>query len=152
MSTLVGSDTFQARLRDRAAELGALALSDLAARINGATLLALEKTIERLTSTENPPSERFILETTKNLTAILSAAIIAKRSPDSHFHLHASPEQLEAARERVALLYRGRASATSQEQSPGTNIPLPSSFPTEDPSDVTPLLPSTEPPLVQAHS
>ena len=100
LSRIVHSDLFQAYYRNLCDKRGEIAVHSIAAKLNYAVNIALDKTIDRLQDTEKPPSERFIMETGSTLLDKLGYG----GKGDLHVHtgdekhVHLTPEQLLNAR------------------------------------------------------
>lgn len=109
LSQVVHSDIFQARYRQRAAEVGSVAVHTIANKLNGVAALALEKAEERLRA--GIASERFLGETMASTLKMLGYGAPSPLQPltsnEVHNHVHLHAEDIREARDLAAAAFDG---------------------------------------------
>jgi hypothetical protein len=100
LSRIIHSDMFQEMYRARAEEAGALASHTIVDKLKGVAALALERAQDILVQPE--PSERFVGDTLRTTLGALGYGPSNGTHEEKHVHLHLTPQDLEAARARVA--------------------------------------------------
>lgn len=106
LSILIHTDMFQARLLERCEEVGVVCTHTIKNKLIGIAALSLDRTRERLERLgKEEPTERFLLDTTKNVLAAIGYAPAnggVKEQKHLHLHIPVSGEQIAAAREEAA--------------------------------------------------
>lgn len=119
LSTLIHSDLFQARLREKQDIVFAAVAQDIPAKLAALADISLEKLTAKVEESEDP---RFILESTKTALASLgfgnkggaANGTVNAQNVQQNFYV-ASPADLEVARGRIT----GGAAPVSTAQMPG---------------------------------
>lgn len=154
VSMVVHSDMFQALYREECQKRNQLAVHTITNKLSGLTVLALDKSIEKIES--GSATERFLGETTKNALAALGyGAKSEAQGTQKHLHVHVDGNALVEARERAAQLHRGssrssvielpvtepevRGPSDGQKQFPFNDVQNQSPFTGEQPSLFEPV-------------
>lgn len=106
LSQIVHSDAFQAKYRERCAELEVLALHTVNDKLNNVVALTLEKVEEHVA--HGAPSEKFLTDVmATGLKAAGYGNTTILKAEHNHQHVHVSAEKLEEARRRAEERRRG---------------------------------------------
>ena len=104
---IVSSDLYQALYQDLGAGRKEVAVHSIGSKMTRAASVALDRTIERLdpNGRHGDARERFLIQTTNGLLEKLGFVGEARPAdPQQQLHLHLTPEDIIAARERARII------------------------------------------------